>query len=194
MLAALLASCQTVETSVESYSHFPGHPGGKTIHVYPSKAASRTTAWKSARPKIEAAFREKGFKIASSAKAAAYEAQIHLQIDGGRLVDTVDYLPNYGVTSIEVSSGYGYGDTVTVTPAYGVTGHTAIPGKMVVYRRGLAVRIYDGRDKILFQATADSSGGCNNLALVAPYLTRAVLKNFPKETNGNVSMSFSENC
>lgn len=197
-LSVLLTSCQAIQTSVESYSHFPGNPSGQTIYVAASKAAGRTIAWKSAKPKIEAAFRDKGFKIAESSKAADYEALIHIQIDDGNIVDTVDYIPNYGVTSVQVSPGYGfgsgYGNTLTVTPTYGVTGHTAIPGKTIVYRRGLAARIYDRKNKILFQATAVSAGECKNLALVAPYLARAVLKNFPKDTNGNVILNFGENC
>lgn len=191
---AALTGCMSVQTNVESYSRIPTQLDNKTVYLSPTGDLGKSISWRASSDKIEQVFKEKGFVPVSSRKEAAMVAVISMAIDDGTVVDSFNTYANYGVTGYQLSPGYS-SNSVMVTPTYGTTGYTTVPTKELYFARVLHLKILDARSKkALFEARATSSGTCGTLSKVAPVMMKSVLKNFPKASNGKVTMAAADDC
>lgn len=193
---ASITACTPVTTNVESYSDLPENHVGKTVFVTGTKGQDlNSLPSKKAFSLLKAELEAVGLKVSQSSKKADYIAYFGYGIDKGELVTTQYSIPTFGVTGYSGATTYGsvygssYSSTTTLTPTYGVTGSTTGSSTSKVFTRSAMLYFVDRRkNKIVFESTASSRGGCHSFTPVAPYIIRSMLTDFPNGKVGTVQL------
>lgn len=196
----VLTACQTVQTSVESYSQITEEPTDKTIYIT-SRKQKGSLRWKANRDILAQKLSDKGYVVTESRSKAQHVAYFDFFVDKGRVVNYTSSNPQWGVTGYSggtttgTVTGNTFTGTTTLYPTYGITGYTETQHSYVSYGRDVVLTIFDKRSgKKLYQGVASSSGSCSTFTAVAPYVLEALLKEFPKGKIGKVELPSKVKC
>lgn len=200
-LLALWSCTENVQviSSVESYSDLNSVSGRRVAVVSLDDALYNTLQFKAFAEQVGRRLASHGMVVVEPHDDPDYFAFFDYSIDDGEQVSSTYSVPEFGVTgysggyttgSVSSYGGYGtYSSQTTLVPQYGITGYSNRTETWREYTRGISLVIVDiARStetvpEIVFESGVVSSGSCQRLASMMPYLLNAMFADFPRTTS-----------
>jgi len=189
-VALAVAACGAkVETNVTAFHNLSSAPRGQTFVMIPLKSQEGSLEFQTYAGMVASRLAQKGLVPTQQATGADYAVFIAYAIDEGRT--SVSSAPVFGQTgggTTTTTSGYVgrtpvYGSSYTA-PTYGITGY--VPVEDTVYGRAVKIVILDakrtvaeGKNVVVYEATAASTGSSGNLNMVMAPILDAVFEDWP---------------
>lgn len=191
----------TVTTMVEAISSLDESSTSKSYFVQAyEEQNTNTLSWEINKKIFIVELQKKNIEVVNSKSNSDYVVFFGYGIDKGEKVTTNYSIPQFGVTGYSGSNTYGtaygnaYSATTTLTPTYGITGHSSGSTTNLIFTRSLKVDIYNRRTgKQVYEAIAISAGFCHSFSPVASSIIKSVLINFPNGKTGIVNLAPDEN-
>lgn len=201
VFALLLAGCVTVKTSVTSFHTDEVNAWGKTIKVvHADEAQANSLAFRTYKANFEEELAKDGF-VPTENDDAELIAVVSYGIDDGTTTTQTGSSPVYGqtgggyTTHSGTISSYGtsgsdfgmYSGSSYTYPTYGIVGSETYTYDKTVYKRFVAMNIYNrgdfpaGSATPIYEGYATSSGSCGNMSIVLPIIVQSMFEAFPGE-------------
>ena len=204
-----IAACtgSMVQSTIETHHRLSAAHLTEPIVVLPAREErARTLEFETYAGFVEEALRREGFEIVSVGQPAELVAIFDYGIDQGRDEMYSYAIPHFGQTGIQSSQtfgtiqNYGYGatysGTTTHTPSFGITGWTPQLGTRRVFKRAVALQIYDvsaGDEPVhIYQSVAVSEGESGALGGVVDEMIAAIFDDFRATGFRSVSVPMTD--
>ena len=204
-----IAACagKMVQSTIETHHRLSPAHLTEPIAVLPAREEkARTLEFEAYAGFVEEALRREGFEVVLVGQPAELVALFDYGIDQGRDEIYSYAIPQFGQTGIQSSQtvgaiqNYGYGamysGTTTYTPSFGITGWTPQVGTRRVFRRAVALQIYDvsaGDEPVhVYQSVAVSEGQSGALGDVVDEMIAAIFEDFRATGVRSVSVPMTD--